>query len=216
MIACGGDSDDDPTATAASGTEPASATAGTTATAGTGTTAPTSPTSGATTGATTAPATNTTSPASPVATLPGGGTDPVVVPPVPTVVAAVAILEDVRIGAHPETSSERIVFEFSGALPEARVEYVEKGQQCASGEDVPVEGSAVLQIRFLDAAAHDTNGQVTFGQQEVAGTGTPITEAKQYCDFENELGWVAGITGTQDFIVSTLADPPRIVVDVKQ
>lgn len=212
MIACGGDDEPDPTATIPAGGQTVTTTttpAPTTSSAGT-----TAPPASPTRGTTTTPATN--APASPVATLPGGGTTPVVVPPVPTVVAGVAFLEDVRIGLHPETSSERIVFEFSGALPQARVEYVADVQQCAEGSVIPIAGEEVLRITFLDAAAHDSEGKVTFDKKEVAGGSKPITEAKQFCDFENELGWAAGITGMKPFIVSTLANPPRLVIDIKQ
>lgn len=206
LVACGDDDDTDATATPG---------AGETATA-TGTMAPGETT---TPGATTTPGSPTSGPgASPsaVATLPGGSTDPVDVPPVPTVVAEVAYLQDVRIGLHPDTSSERIVFEFEGALPQTRVEYVDSVQQCGSGQDVDIDGDAILSVRFLDAAAHDSQGEVTFDEQQIDGSGDLIQEAEQFCDFENQVEWAIGLDEERDFIVTHLADPPRLVIDIKE
>lgn len=212
LAACGDDDDDDATATPGS-SETAAATStvapGETATPGTTVTPPTtaspaSPTSGA-----------DASPSA-VATLPGGGRDPVDVPPVPTVVTGVALLQDVRIGLHPETSSERIVFEFDTALPQTRVEYVDSVQQCGSGQDVDVDGDAIIAVRFYDAAAHDSQGETTFDEQEIDGSGELIEEAEQFCDFEGQVEWAIGLDEERDFVVTHLSNPPRLVVDIKE
>ena len=76
-------------------------------------------------------------------------------------------------------------------------------------------GAATLLVTFDEAAAHNNNGQVTFGSQSVAGART-ILQARQTCDFEALLSWALGVSGRQPFTVSQLDNPYRLVVDVKQ
>ena len=42
-----------------------------------------------------------------------------------------------------------------------------------------------------------------------------IVEAKQTCDFEAEVAWALGVARVTDFLVTTLSNPTRVVVDVK-
>ena len=69
---------------------------------------------------------------------------------------------------------------------------------------------------FRGAAAHNGAGQVTFAQQTIAGPGKTILQARQTCDFEAVLAWAAGIASRQNFKVSQLENPYRLVIDVKQ
>lgn len=196
--ACGDDDDDSPTATATR------AGGGTTVTS----TARVSPTSAATAAPTTD---GTVAPQNP------GGTDPVTTKPNPDPPTTVPLLKDVRMGIHPENGGwERIVFEFEGGLPPGEIEYVESVSQCGSGNAVALEGEATLRVRFAGAAQHTDAGQQTFAQQEVEGPGNTILEAKQTCDFEAVLEWAMGLKGEQNFKVTTLGGPPRLVIDVKQ
>ena len=165
----------------------------------------------------TSSATNPPTIATAVATLPVGGTTTVTTRAVPAGSTAQGILKEVRTGLHPEIASERIVFEFqAGVLPAARVEYIAAAQQCASGMNVAIAGGAVLNVVFTSAVAHDTAGKATILAATTIGTGAPITEAKQTCDFEGQVAWAVGVKAKQAFVVSQLADPPRLVIDIKQ
>ena len=165
----------------------------------------------ATTTATQPPTDGTVAPQNP------GSTDPVTTKPVPDPLTTVPLLQDVRMGVHPENGGwERIVFEFDSGLPPAEVQYVPSVSQCGSGNAVDLEGEAVLNVRFAGAAQHTDAGQPTFDEQAVPGPGNTILEAKQTCDFEAELGWAMGLKGEQNFKVTTLQNPPRLVIDVKQ
>ncbi len=214
MAACGG-SGGDSKATSTAGSQPT--TGGGSATAASSASAPASsattaasPSVAATSGPTSAASTTA------VATLPAGGTTPVTTQPVPANATGQAVLKDVRAGVHPETSSERVVFEFTGSLPAARIEYITTARQCASGLDVTITGGGVLSVVFTNAVAHDQSGKVTVTSQSIAGGGQPVTEAKQTCDFEGQVAWAIGAKGKQNFVVSQLADPPRLVIDFKQ
>jgi hypothetical protein len=199
VAGCGGGYDD-PTPTA-----------GTTST--TATQQATSPTatSPAATASETAPVDGTVAPQNP------GAKDPVTTKSNPDPLTGQALLKDVRMGVHPENGGwERIVFEFEGGLPPADVRYVTSESQCGSGQPMALAGSAVLRVRFSTAAAHNDAGQVTFGKQTVPGPGNTIVEAKQSCDFEAVLAWAMGLKAQQNFKVTTLQNPPRLVIDVKQ
>jgi len=158
-------------------------------------------------------------------TVPGegfGGTDPVVIKSDPDPLLGPATLEDVRVGAHPEQGGwDRIVFEFRGARPSGEVRYVPDAAQCGSGMPVDPRGSETLMIAFRTAQAHDDAGQITIDAPiagslpTVAGPGNAIVEAKQVCDFEGVVQWAVGVDGRQRFNVRFLANPTRVIIDVK-
>jgi hypothetical protein len=199
VAACGDDDDDDPTPTRTQDVTEAA------------TTVAAPPTSPATTTATQPPTDGTVAPENP------GSTDPVTTKPVPDPLTTVPLLQDVRMGVHPENGGwERIVFEFDSGLPPAEVQYVQSVSQCGSGNAVALEGAAVLSVTFQGAAQHTDAGQPTFDEQALPGPGNTILEAKQTCDFEAELGWAMGVKGEQNFKVTMLQGPPRLVIDVKQ
>lgn len=128
-----------------------------------------------------------------------------------------ALLRDVRMGLHPENGGwDRIVWEFTGALPIAHIEYVASVSSCGPGSPVALPGTAVLKVAFENAAAHTAAGQTTFALQTVPGPGKTILSAKQTCDFEALLVWAAGIAGNRNFKVLELQNPYRLVIDVKQ
>jgi hypothetical protein len=146
-----------------------------------------------------------------------GATDPVTVKSNPDPFQGIAILRDVRLGVHPEEGGwDRIVFEFAGALPPGSIAYVAAVDACGSGQPVTVKGSAVMLVRFNQATAHTEAGQPTIPSPTIAGPGDTILEARRTCDFEGEVAWALGIKGRQRFKVTSLANPPRVVIDIKQ
>jgi hypothetical protein len=179
---------------------------------GTGTSPTTAP-GGATTSPTTAGSATTTS-----APLPGAATTPTSV--AGTGPGPVALLRDVR--AARQEGFDRIVFEFEGTtLPGAEVRYVERPVlEDGSGNEVTVAGEAVLQVRMRPASGVDLSG-ATFreaytGPRRFGPSGTAVVqEVVRTGDFEAVLTWVAGLQARAPFLVSTLADPPRLVVDVR-
>lgn len=124
----------------------------------------------------------------------------------------IGLLADVRAAAHEDF--DRIVFEFDGARPGYRVQYVDTAIACGSGETVDVDGAVLVEVHMTPAAAHDDAGQATFPLQELTPGLTALTAAVQTCDFEADVTWVLGLTHEAAFAVSDLTDPFRIVVDV--
>jgi hypothetical protein len=186
---------------------------------------PPSPTSSAPTAVpTTTPApvapTETAAPAPPTATS---------VPPTPTQAPFVGsrktvevshdtpapfpLLTTVRAAKHD--GFDRIVFEFKGAIPGYRVQYVKPPILAdASGAPVSISGNAFLMVRFSTAAAHDDNGKVTCETRELKPGFPALVETRQVGDFEAVLSWALGLGKEADFAVHELQNPSRVVIDV--
>ena len=164
------------------------------------------PTTAAAEATATAPAEET-----PDATPFQGGRDPV---EAPAQGQGIPVLTDVRTGEHE--GYDRIAFEFDGnERPHYRVEYITgPATGCGSGEPAHIAGTALLQVRFTPANAHDDQGQPTFGSTELLPALTTLLEAEQTCDFEADVAWALGLSQEVDFRVIELDAPPRIAVDV--
>lgn len=124
------------------------------------------------------------------------------------------ILRDVRIAAHDDF--DRLVFEFdSDGLPQWHVDYIDAPViQCGSGHEMPVAGSAWLQVRFNGANAHTQAGEGTSGPMRRPADLPSIREVVRTCDFEAEVTWVVGIAGQQPYRPRVLEAPARLVIDI--
>ncbi len=124
-------------------------------------------------------------------------------------------LVDVRSAA--QNGYDRITFEFTGAPPNYRVEYVTSPMQCGSGADIPLTaGQAALQVKFTPADAHDEQGAPTAPDAAINPGLPSIVAAQRSCDFEADVTWVVILTEQVDFRVIALSDPYRLAVDVAQ
>ena len=147
------------------------------------------------------------------ATPAGPGTDPVTGSG-----TGFGLLTAVRLGAHP--GFDRVVFEFRAALPGFDVRYVDPPILAdGSGEPVPVDGSAFLQVRMEPASGFDMeSGTPAYtGPDRLGGAsaGTAaVREVVRTGDFEAVLTWVVGVGRRAGFRVSTLSAPSRLVIDV--
>ena len=122
-------------------------------------------------------------------------------------------LINVRSASHDE-GFDRIVFEFTGAPPDYRVEYIPQATSCTTGEPVSVIGPSHLQVRFNLAQAHTDEGVSTINRTDQVLDLPSMLNATQTCDFEGVVTWVVGLIQELDFAVTTLEDPLRLVVDV--
>jgi hypothetical protein len=121
-------------------------------------------------------------------------------------------LTDVRAGRH--TGFDRIVFEFSGDVPEHRVRYVDQLVQDGSGKPVSVAGAADLEVVFHGANAHEDDGTPTISPRRFS-TGLPaVKEIAQIGDFEAVVTYGIGVDRKRPLKVSTLSNPSRLVIDV--
>lgn len=127
-------------------------------------------------------------------------------------------LKDVRVAA--QAGFDRVVFEFEDTLPGYEVATTRSPvTEDGSGDEVRVQGDALLQVRFENAAAARIEGErvieVYTGPDRVrAGDTAVVTEAVDVGDFEGVVTWVIGLRRLSEVRVSTLASPHRLVVDV--
>jgi hypothetical protein len=207
LVACSS-SDDDNNTTPTPQSTAAATQAAATATTPPGSSPAASPTS---TGSNTPPIDGTVAPQN------AGDTVPVTIKANPDPASKVGMLDDVRVGAHPEEGGwDRIVFEFSDILPAGEVKYVTSATQCGSGEAVTLPGDAILQVSFTGAQAHTDAGQSSLSSTQITGPGNVILESHQICDFEGHVTWAIGLKSEQRFKVTMLQNPTRVVIDIKQ
>lgn len=128
--------------------------------------------------------------------------------PAPTV----PLLTSVRAAHHP--GFDRIVFEFWGGLPASRqVSYVSEIVEDGSGRVLPVAGRALLSVRFEQARAHKNDGTVLTPPTHVYPLPNILTAVRSG-DFEAVVGYGIGLAKREPFRVSTLSNPPRVVIDI--
>lgn len=152
-------------------------------------------------------------PASTAPSVPFEGTAGLVAKPAPK--GAADVLQEVRVGKH--AGFDRVVFQFAGdRVPGYRVEYVDQPvRSCGSGRAVAVTGQGFLQIRLTPAAAHDDKGQPTVGERARVSSLPVVRELAMTCDFEGNVTYVVGVAHPNDYRVTELSNPPRLVVDLK-
>jgi hypothetical protein len=129
-----------------------------------------------------------------------------------------ALLTDVRAAAHP--GFERVVFEFERAVPGYDVGVTGEAIT-ADPSDLPISLAAdhSLLVRMEAASGVDLTGsdaRSTYLGPDRLAVGLPaIREVVEVGDFEAVLTWAIAVSGTPRFAVSTLTNPPRVVVDVE-
>jgi hypothetical protein len=130
------------------------------------------------------------------------------VPPVSTLVA-------IRAAHHGEVSPafDRVVFEFSGPVPQLNIGYVPQLLGDASGLPIPVAGNAIVRVSFTPARAHNEQGQPTAPNHK-AFTLPRITEVVGAGDFEGVVSYGVGLSTKQEIRVLTLTNASRVVLDV--
>ncbi len=128
-------------------------------------------------------------------------------PPVSTLVA-------IRAAYHPEARPryDRVVFEFSGPVPQVDTHYVNQLIHDASGLPVKITGKAILGLSMRPAQAHNDAGKLTAPTRIKYGLRN-VKEVASAGDFEGVLSYGIGLAHTSQTRVFTLAHPSRVVID---
>ncbi|MDP8986937.1 MAG: hypothetical protein M3N11_01100 [Actinomycetota bacterium] len=148
---------------------------------------------------------------------PAGATTPSSAPPPPGA-TEVALLADVQVTAG--AGVDRVVFRFADAhLPGYDIAYVDGPvHQDGSGDVVPVEGQALLQVRFEPASGVDlrrgTFEETYRGPERVRGATEGVTEVVRIGDFEANLTWVVGVDSPVPYRVEVVPADNAIVVEL--
>lgn len=157
----------------------------------------------------------------PDTTSPGAFTPPEAPPVSAPAVAERAYLTGVTAQAI-EGGGTRVVFEFDPVVPGYTVDYVERPvTEDGSGDEVAVDGEALLAVRMENAAGARIDGETVTrtytGPARVAASGTPsaVIEVVDAGDFEGVVTWVLGLRQRAGTVsVSRLTGPARLVIDV--
>lgn len=92
---------------------------------------------------------------------------------------------------------DRITFTFEGDLPGYRVGYVDRPViEDGSGEEVTVDGTAVLGVHFEPASGFDLSGegrQVYEGPERLDLATSVVLDVVRVTDFEANLDWAVGV-----------------------
>ncbi len=148
---------------------------------------------------------------------PFGTTSPSSTPPPPGA-TEVALLAGVEVAGG--AGADRVVFRFVDAqLPGYDIAYVDGPvRQDGSGEIVPVEGQARLQVRFEPASGVDlrsgTFEETYRGPDRLRGPTQRVTEVVRIGDFEANLTWVVGVDAATPYRVEVLPGDNAIVVEL--
>ena len=127
----------------------------------------------------------------------------------------------VAVRAAKQDGYERVVFEFREPVPGYKVEYGKRPiTEDGSGDEVQVEGGAVLVVRMEPASGFDTDagdgGKPTYaGPRRVDPATTAVTELVRTGDFEAVLTWAVGVDRQRPFRVTTSSSPkPVLIIDI--
>jgi hypothetical protein len=121
-------------------------------------------------------------------------------------------LVGLRAGRHP--GFDRVVFQFRGAVPEHRVQYVDQLVEDGTGDPVSVAGAADLEVVFEGANAHEENGSPTITPRRFSPGLPAVKEIAQLGDFEAVVSYGIGVDQRRPIEVSTRSNPSRLVIDI--
>ena len=102
-----------------------------------------------------------------------------------------------KVSATNDGDVDRVTFTFEGDVPGYRVGYVDRPLiEDGSGEEVTVDGTAVLGIHFEPASGFDLSGegrQVYEGPERLDLATTVVLDVVRVSDFEANLDWAVGV-----------------------
>lgn len=126
------------------------------------------------------------------------------------------VTQDIRLGTHD--GYDRIVFEYDGGTPYLEMDIARPPfVRDPSGLPLEVSGSVVYRITLTGATKYDqqTGEQPYQGPTDFEPGYTQIVEFVESGDFEATHSWYLGINSDACVRVFALADPSRIVIDVR-
>jgi hypothetical protein len=135
----------------------------------------------------------------------------------PATITGTALLTDVRAARH--TGYDRVVFAFANGLPGYEVGYAERPVIAdGSGDEVDVDGAAVLSVRMepaLDADLSKESAPRTYtGPNRFSPDAVAVIELVRTGGFEAVLAWAVGVDAERPFRVTTFTGPSRLVIDI--
>lgn len=128
---------------------------------------------------------------------------------------AMPVLEEIRAAHHK--GYDRLVFEFSGPLPErTQVEWVDRVIADGSGRPVRVAGNAKLSVTMYRVLAHTETGDITttYGPRRRAYDLPNLATVVNSGDFEALVSFGIGVMKRTSVRTMRLRNPSRYVIDI--
>jgi hypothetical protein len=101
------------------------------------------------------------------------------------------------VAATNDGDVDRVTFTFEGDVPGYRVGYVDRPLiEDGSGDEVTIDGTAVLGVHFEPASGFDLSGegrQVYEGPERLDLATTVVLDVARVSDFEANLDWAIGV-----------------------
>ena len=120
----------------------------------------------------------------------------------------------VSVRADEGNGYDRVVFTFDGSMPGYRVRYL-PGVAGPGGQPLPLRGAAFLEVAFEPARARGPDGRTTFPAGAITPSSPVLRQVRLAGDFEGQVRFGLGVAGRGGVRVAELADPTRVVVDVR-
>lgn len=102
-----------------------------------------------------------------------------------------------KVTATNDGDVDRVTFTFEGDVPGYRIGYVDRPVvEDGSGDEVTVDGTAVLGVHFEPASGFDLSGegrQVFQGPERLDLATTVVLDVVRVSDFEANLDWAIGV-----------------------
>ena len=131
----------------------------------------------------------------------------------PAAAAEPPLLTGIRASHHP--GFDRVVFDFFGGIPGRRTaQYVSTLTADGSGFPITIAGRAILQISFFPARGRTLDNTDTAPNRTVFALPNVITAVQSGDGFESVVSYGIGLAVRQPFRISTLSNPPRVVLDI--
>jgi hypothetical protein len=128
-----------------------------------------------------------------------------------------AQITDVRVGTHD--GYDRVVIEFEDGIPPYILQKATPPLRSdPAGMEMDVEGTAFLNLVLMGGTRVTEDGEFTYdGRTDFRPTGFPVlAELVESGDFEATSAWYLGLKQKSCVRVLTMADPARLVIDIKQ
>lgn len=134
-----------------------------------------------------------------------------------TIIGAQGPIVDVRVGSHE--GYDRIVFEFKSPARGAATYEISVAAppylQDASGRALAVAGDPVLRVVIRGVILGRPDGSPSYASRDFVPGFPVLSELKPGGDFEGQSSWFVGLNGTACVQAQMLADPARLVFDLR-
>ena len=122
-------------------------------------------------------------------------------------------VSDIRVGRHD--GFDRVVFEVGGTgAPGWDVRYVDAASSQGSGDDIAVDGDAILQVTLTGAGYPYDTGVEEFSGSASVGDAEVVTDVVFDNTYEGTSVAFVGTTAQAPFRVYLLDNPTRVVLEV--